>query len=125
MAGPTMNEKVIAAVSLESSEERSFAVVCSLTIAVDIVMVCQERRKKKRKTGAGDRDQRIGRDGGQNRQMARNRPSERGQVTGQVRGGGGEEGQEGTHFMHSSRRMTILVNPRVTTMGGGGVLINA
>lgn len=39
MAGPTMNEKVIAAVSLEISEERSAAVVCSLTIAVDIVMV--------------------------------------------------------------------------------------
>lgn len=38
-AGPVMKEKVIAAVSLESSEERFSAVVCSLTIAVDIVIV--------------------------------------------------------------------------------------
>lgn len=44
-AGPTMKDTVIAAVSRESSEERSSGVVCSLTIAVDIVIVC---RKKKR-----------------------------------------------------------------------------
>lgn len=39
MAGPTMPEKVIAAESLESSAERFAAVVCSLTIAVETVMV--------------------------------------------------------------------------------------
>lgn len=39
MVGATMCEKVPAAESLESSAERFAAVVCSLTIAVDTVMV--------------------------------------------------------------------------------------